>query len=132
MSDTLARMSTPLPGPGDPVGDPTSGPLQPYRPSAELDPEMRQRALQRLEAKKEFRQHLAVYACVMALLVGIWIVTGGLGSYFWPIWPMMGWGVGVAIHGSTLALDKEPSEAQIAAEASRLRKRLGRPDHPED
>lgn len=132
MSDTLADMNEPLSGPGDAVGEPGPAPLQPYRPSAELDPEMRQRALQRLEAKKGFRQHLAVYGCVMALLTCIWLVTGGLGSYFWPIWPMMGWGVGIAIHGATMALDKEPTEQQIAEESARLRKRLGRPDHPED
>lgn len=123
-------MSTPLPGPGDSVDGP--GPLQPYRPSAELDPEMRKRALQRLEAKKDFRQHLAVYLCVMALLTCIWLVTTGFGDYFWPIWPMLGWGVGIAIHGTTLALDREPSEAEIAEEAARIRRKLGRPDHPED
>jgi hypothetical protein len=30
----------------------------------------------------------------MALLLGIWALTGM--GYFWPIWPMMGWGIGLA------------------------------------
>ena len=34
------------------------------------------------------------YLAVSALLVAIWALTGA--GYFWPIWPMLGWGVGVA------------------------------------
>jgi hypothetical protein len=34
------------------------------------------------------------YLAVMALLWLIWLVTGA--GYPWPIWPMLGWGVGVA------------------------------------
>jgi len=33
---------------------------------------------------------------VIALLWLIWLVTGA--GYPWPIWPMLGWGVGVAGH----------------------------------
>ena len=29
----------------------------------------------------------------MLLLVAIWALTGA--GYFWPIWPMLGWGIGV-------------------------------------
>ncbi len=127
---TLAPVTQPPDGPHDPVEG--SFPLQPYRPSTELDPEMRKRALARIEQRKEFRQHLSIYLIIMTMLTLIWLVTSGWGEYFWPIWPMMGWGVGVAIHGASLALDKEPTEKEIAEEAARLRKRLGRPDHPED
>ena len=98
----------------------------------ELDPEMRKRALERIEARQAWRQHFTVYALIMTLLTVIWLVTGGIGTYFWPVWPMMGWVVGVAIHGASLVLDKEPTEKEIADEAAKLRKRLGRPDHPED
>lgn len=45
-----------------------------------------------------FRSHLTSYALVMALLVTIWLLTTP-GGYFWPIWPMLGWGIGVASHG---------------------------------
>lgn len=41
---------------------------------------------------------LRAYIVVMALLVAIWIVTG-LG-YFWPIWPMLGWGFALLAGGS--------------------------------
>ena len=34
----------------------------------------------------------------MALLVTIWLLTTP-GGYFWPVWPMLGWGIGLASHG---------------------------------
>ncbi len=38
--------------------------------------------------------HVIAYVLVMLFLIAIWAVTGG--GYFWPIWPMLGWGLGVA------------------------------------
>lgn len=54
-----------------------------------------------------FRWSFATYFIVNAMLVVIWFFTSGVGSYFWPIWSMMGWGVGIAFqyfhafHGDT-------------------------------
>jgi hypothetical protein len=36
------------------------------------------------------------YLAVMALLWLIWLATGA--GYPWPVWPMLGWGIGVAGH----------------------------------
>ena len=47
---------------------------------------------------KSFRAHATSYLLVMALLVTIWLLTTP-GGYFWPIWPMLGWGIGLASHG---------------------------------
>ena len=52
------------------------------------------------EAHREFVGHAQTYVIVNALLVGIWLVTSGPGGYFWPIWPILGWGVGVALHAA--------------------------------
>ena len=41
--------------------------------------------------------HAASYAAVMTLLLAIWLLTTP-GGYFWPIWPMLGWGIGLAKH----------------------------------
>lgn len=122
-------MNQPFDGPNDSVGGPP--PLQPYRPSAEVDAELRQRAVEKIEERNAFRMHLVTYLAIMALLTGIWAVTAG-GGLFWPIFPMMGWGVGVAIHGASLLFDKEPSEDEIAREASRIRQRRGQPGRLED
>ncbi len=37
--------------------------------------------------------HLRAYLAVSVMLVAIWALTGA--GYFWPIWPIMGWGIGV-------------------------------------
>jgi hypothetical protein len=36
------------------------------------------------------------YLAVIALLWVIWLVAGA--GYPWPVWPMLGWGIGVAGH----------------------------------
>lgn len=108
-------------GPEDavtPVPEPAPAPAS----AADRD---RERALERLEAKSEFRTHLTVYLLVMMLLSGIWAVTN-FGGFYWPIFPMMGWGLGVAIHGMSLAWDREPSEDEIDAEIERLHRRRSR------
>ncbi len=33
------------------------------------------------------------YLAVMTLLVAIWALTGA--GYFWPVWPALGWGIGL-------------------------------------
>jgi hypothetical protein len=45
----------------------------------------------------DFAEHLGVFLAVQLLLVTIWALTGA--GYFWPIWPFMGWGLGVLVHG---------------------------------
>jgi hypothetical protein len=40
--------------------------------------------------------HATTYLVVIALLWLIWLVTGA--GYPWPIWPMLGWGIGVLGH----------------------------------
>lgn len=54
----------------------------------------------RAAARAALRPHLASYASVMLLLVTIWLAIGlsGGGWYPWPIWPALGWGIGVASH----------------------------------
>ncbi len=36
---------------------------------------------------------LHAYLAVMTLLVAIWALTGA--GYFWPVWPVLGWGIGL-------------------------------------
>ena len=81
--------------------------------------EQRQRAIGRIRAKRGFWAHFAVYLAVNALLVLIWAMTSA--SYFWPVWPMLGWGIGVAAHAASVYLGpSEISEAQIEREIGRL------------
>jgi hypothetical protein len=48
--------------------------------------------------EKSFRAHATSYLLVMAMLLVIWALTTP-GGYFWPVWPMLGWGIGLAAHG---------------------------------
>ena len=54
-------------------------------------------ARRRAEAKYGFFVHVAVYVAVMVLLVIVNLVTS-LGD-IWFIWPLIGWGFAVALHG---------------------------------
>jgi class 3 adenylate cyclase len=53
-----------------------------------------------LRVRQSFKIHLTVYLLVNFLLVGIWAASGG--GYFWPVWPILGWGIGVAFHAAPL------------------------------
>ena len=46
------------------------------------------------------RIHLTVYIVVNVMLVGIWAASGG--GYFWPIWSILGWGIGLGCHAAPL------------------------------
>lgn len=51
----------------------------------------------RAEAKYRFFVHAAVYTAVMVLLVVINMLTSPRAIWF--IWPLIGWGFAVALHG---------------------------------
>ena len=50
--------------------------------------------------RHSFKTHLTFYLLVNVLLIGIWAAAGG--GYFWPVWVILGWGIGVAAHGAPL------------------------------
>jgi Domain of unknown function (DUF1707)/2TM domain len=60
-------------------------------PFADLPRERRPRTP--LMQRSGFRSHLFVYLAVNAGLVAIWALSGM--GYFWPVWPLAGWGVGL-------------------------------------
>ena len=60
-------------------------------PDPPRDPRRKQAA-----ARADFRQHASSYVLVNLMLVVIWAATGA--DYFWPMWPMLGWGIAVAFH----------------------------------
>ena len=51
---------------------------------------------QMAKARAGFRWSFISYFIVNAFFVVIWFFSAGPESYFWPIWPMMGWGMGIA------------------------------------
>jgi Domain of unknown function (DUF1707)/2TM domain len=68
---------------------------QPARPGAPVSPPAADPG--RVRARAAFRRHLYNYLWINGLLVVIWAVTN-FGGYFWPVWAMLGWGIGLAAH----------------------------------
>lgn len=79
--------------------------------------EARAAAIRRLRDKRNFTQGLVAYVVVNAFMVVIWAATGG--GYFWPIWVMAGWGVGVALHAWNTYGRKPITEGDIEREIGR-------------
>ena len=50
--------------------------------------------------------HALAYVMVNLLLVAVWFVTGA--GFFWPVFPLFGWGIGMA---STRGTSCGPSRA---------------------
>lgn len=77
----------------------------------------REAAVRRVKARRDFSGHVAAYFIVNAMLVGIWLSSGV--GYFWPIWPMLGWGVGLAFNAWAVYFQKPISEDDIRREMER-------------
>ena len=81
--------------------------------------ELRERALRRLKKKRDFRGHVLIYLLVNSFLVAVWAVTNPDG-FFWPIFPLLGWGIGVVANAYDVYLADDISEAEIQREMGRL------------
>jgi hypothetical protein len=80
---------------------------------------LREQAIVRIKKKRDFATHLVVYLLVNAMLVVIWAVTGS--HFFWPIFPILGWGIGLGANAWDVYGRKPISEGEIQHEISRLR-----------
>jgi uncharacterized membrane protein len=87
---------------------------------AVTEAELRDQALRSLKKKRDFRSHLVAYVLVNALLISIWAVTGA--GFFWPVFPMLGWGIGLAFNAWDVYGRKPISQDEISREAERLRR----------
>jgi Domain of unknown function (DUF1707)/2TM domain len=51
------------------------------------------------------RIHAAAYLSVSLAMIAIWAATDT--GYFWPVWPILGWGIGVASHTRACGLGSQ-------------------------
>lgn len=84
----------------------------------ERDVDLRERAVVILRKKRDFAAHLSFYAMVNAVLVAVWWVTDV--TLFWPIFPLVGWGIGLGFHAWD-TFSRLPTEERIHREMERLR-----------
>jgi hypothetical protein len=83
------------------------------------DISLRERALKRLKKRRDFKAHLLVYLLVNAFLVVIWYVTTP-GGFFWPVFPLVGWGIGVVMNAWDVYVAQDFTEDEIHREMRRL------------
>jgi hypothetical protein len=84
--------------------------------------ELRKLALQRLKKRHDFYGHLLVYTLVNTFIVVIWALTDGHG-FFWPIFPIVGWGIGVIMNAWDVFGSNGYDEEKIQREMRHLRSR---------
>lgn len=81
----------------------------------------RRQAARLRAAQRGVQVHLISYVAVSLLMIGIWLAVGvGTGSwYFWPIWPILGVGIGVIGHAMSVAQARRgvPSAAAMPGAA---------------
>ena len=71
-------------------------------------------AVARVKAKREFRRNVLLYLITNAFLVVVWAMSGA--GYFWPIWPIAGWAVGLAFQAWNVYGSKPISDEEIQRE----------------
>lgn len=88
----------------------------------ETTPEVRERAVKRLRDKRDLATHAVVYVMVNSFIVVIWYVTSS-NHFFWPIFPIAGWGIGLAMNAWTVWRGEDFTEEQVEREVARLERR---------
>ena len=89
------------------------------------DIELREYAARRLKKQAAFKNYLWVWLGVSVLTSAIWFFTSP-GQYFWPVWVILGMGVGALFSGIDAYRTRDPqfiSEDAIDAEVARLKGR---------
>ena len=81
--------------------------------------ELRQLAIKQLRKKRDLQAHVLAYVLVNLLLNGIWFLTMP-GGFYWPMIPLLGWGIGVAFHIWDVYAPETPPEEQIQREMDRI------------
>lgn len=83
------------------------------------DVALRERAVKRLKKRRDFYGHILVYLLVNSFLVVIWAVTSP-GGFFWPVFPLVGWGIGVVMNAWDVYVADEVDEDKIQREMEHL------------
>jgi uncharacterized membrane protein len=83
------------------------------------DDDARRQARERLESKRGFWNFLMVFVIVSAALIGIWALSGA--GFFWPVFPIGGMAIGVALSAWGIFGEKPITEADVDREVERRR-----------
>jgi len=78
----------------------------------------REREARRILRRRAFWVHASVYLATNIALVAIWALSGG--GHPWFLYPIFGWGIGLAAHGATAFLMASPQDLVLEREQRRL------------
>jgi hypothetical protein len=87
------------------------------------DLELRERAVKQLKKRRDFRGHLLIYLLVNTFLVIVWAATSGPDGFFWPVFPIAGWGIGVIANWYDAYRGDDFTEESIEREMERMARR---------
>ncbi|OBC00335.1 DUF1707 domain-containing protein [Mycobacterium sp. 852002-40037_SCH5390672] len=64
----------------------------------------RRRAARITAARRGVRAHLAAYLAMVAIVLTVWAAVAVTtdATYFWPIWPILGAGIGLVSHAASV------------------------------
>ena len=85
----------------------------------ERERDLRDAAAKRLKKRRDFRGHLLVYLLVNSAFVVVWAATGPQ-VFFWPVFPIVFWGIGVVMNGWDVYVAGDISEEAIDREVERM------------
>ncbi len=89
----------------------------------ETNEQIREQAIARVKAKDELRGLVGSWVLVTAIVLSVYYFTTPNG-YFWPVWPILGVGLGVVSQAwRVYRLGTDNKEARIQAEIDRLKQR---------
>lgn len=80
---------------------------------------LRSRAITVLKKRRDFRTHVVIYLLVNAVVVMIWAVATPH-AFFWPVFLLAFWGIGVVMNGWDAYVTDDFSEEKIQRQMHRL------------
>jgi len=83
--------------------------------------ELRKKARKIAKKKSDFYIHLAIYIAVNIFLIAQWwVITDGGNGFAWFVFPLFGWGIGIAAH----AVDTFRGEGYVEEQTEKEYKKL--------
>jgi hypothetical protein len=78
----------------------------------------REREARKILRRRAFWVHAAVYIATNLSVFVVWVLVGG--GHPWFLYPLLGWGIGLAAHGAVAFLLESPHDLVLEREQQRL------------
>ncbi|GIF20358.1 hypothetical protein BJ973_001736 [Actinoplanes tereljensis] len=85
---------------------------------------VRARAIQQLNRKRGVQAHVLIYLLANLIQVIVWWAYTP-DQFFWPLWSILGWGIGLVFHIWAIYSSSSLDEDRIEQEINRIQR--GRP-----